>query len=148
MLLGKFLPPHRGHQYMIDFARRMVDELTVLVCSIPTEPILGELRFQWMRDHFGRVRVVHCTDENPQEPAGPDDDRFWEIWRASVLSRMEGPLDFVFASEAYGVRLARELGAQFIPVDPLREMVPCSGTMLRDDPMRFWPDLLPEARPD
>src|ERR1051326_4339848 len=71
MLLGKFLPPHLGHKYMIDFARRCVDELTVFVCSIEREPIPGRLRYQWMRDHFGGVRVVHCEDENPQ---GPEED--------------------------------------------------------------------------
>ena len=40
-LLGKFLPPHRGHQYLIDFARNHVDHLTVLVCTIAREPIPG-----------------------------------------------------------------------------------------------------------
>src|SRR5436305_10147371 len=75
LLLGKFMPPHRGHEYMIDFAAQLVDELTVLVCSIRSEPISGETRLDWMRRHFGGIRVVHCADENPQEPAGPEDAR-------------------------------------------------------------------------
>lgn len=69
MLLGKFLPPHRGHEYMIEFARRLVDELTVQVCTVEREPIPGVLRYQWMRDHFGGVKIVHNDDENPQTPA-------------------------------------------------------------------------------
>ncbi len=146
MLLGKFLPPHRGHAYMIDFARRLVDELTVQVCTIAREPIPGPLRYAWMHDHFGGVRVVHNADENPQTPE-EDPEHFWDIWRFSLLSRMEGPPDYVFASEAYGHRLAQELGAQFIPVDPAREMVPISGHEVLADPMRHWNDLLPTARP-
>jgi HTH-type transcriptional regulator, transcriptional repressor of NAD biosynthesis genes len=146
MLLGKFMPPHRGHEYMIDFARRCVDELTVLVCSIRSEPIPGELRYAWMREHFGGVRIVHCTDENPQEPQGADDVEFWAIWRASILSRMEPP-DVVFASEPYGVRLAAEVGARFMPVDPGREVVPISASQIRADAKAHWEYLLPESRP-
>ena len=45
MLLGKFLPPHRGHEYMIRFAQSLVDELTVQVCSSVREPPPGHLRY-------------------------------------------------------------------------------------------------------
>ncbi len=146
MLLGKFMPPHRGHQLLIDFARRCVDDLTVLVCSIAGDPIPGSLRYQWVRDHFGGVRVLHCDDENPQVPED-DPDHFWDLWRQSILSRMERPPDLVFASEPYGIRLAQELGAQFMPVDPAREMVPISATLIRADPVQYAAYLLPEARP-
>ena len=147
MLLGKFLPPHRGHQYMIDFARRGVDELTVFVCTIERESIPGRLRYEWMRDHFGGdVRIVHCTDENPQAPED-DPEHFWPIWRHSLLSRLERPPDIVFASEAYGVRLAAELGAAFVPVDPLRETVPIAARWIVEDPLRWADYILPEARP-
>ena len=146
MLLGKFLPPHRGHQYMIDFARRCVDELTVFVCSIECEPIPGTLRYEWVRDHFGGVRVVHCQDENPQSPED-DPANFWRIWRRSLLSRLEQPPDVVFASEPYGVRLAQELGADYVPVDPLRETVPISATKIRENSALYADYILPEARP-
>lgn len=131
---------------MVDFARRCVDDLTVLVCSLAADPIPGPLRYQWMRDHFGGVRVVHCQDENPQTPED-DPAHFWDIWRESILSRMDRPPDVVFASEPYGVRLAQELGAVFLPVDPARAMAPISATMIRSHPARYAEYLLPEARP-
>ena len=109
MLLGKFMPPHRGHEYLIRFAQSLVDELTVQVCTSVREPLPGHLRYKWMRDHFGGVRVVHNDDENPFVP-----ENFWTIWKHSLLSRMDAPPDFVFASEAYGHRLAAELGARYI----------------------------------
>jgi HTH-type transcriptional regulator, transcriptional repressor of NAD biosynthesis genes len=68
MILGKFMPPHLGHQCLVDFARNYVDNLTVLGCSIQSEPIPGDLRYRWMREMFPDVNVVHVTDENPQEP--------------------------------------------------------------------------------
>jgi HTH-type transcriptional regulator, transcriptional repressor of NAD biosynthesis genes len=144
-LLGKFLPPHVGHAYLIDFARSFCDELTVLVCSIPSEPIPGVVRFTAMRRHFGGVRVLHCTETLPQAPED-DPQNFWAIWREVCLSRLERAPDFVFASEPYGVRLAEELGGRFVPVDMARAAQPISGTAIRNDPWTHWDKILPEAR--
>ena len=43
-LLGKFMPPHAGHVTLIRSARALVDELTILLCSLPGDPIDGEQR--------------------------------------------------------------------------------------------------------
>ena len=144
-LLGKFLPPHRGHQYLIDVARQHVDHLTVLVCTVAREPIPGHLRYRWMCEAFPGVCLVHHTDEIPQTP--DEHPRFWEIWQASIRRHVPWRIDYVFASEDYGWRLAEVLGAQYIPVDPARTNVPVSGRAIRADPMRHWDDLLPPVRP-
>jgi HTH-type transcriptional regulator, transcriptional repressor of NAD biosynthesis genes len=144
-LLGKFLPPHRGHQYLIEFARAYVDRLTVLVCSIAREPIPGALRYQWMCESFPGVTLVHHTDEIPQAPE--EHRQFWDIWRGGIRRHVPGRMDYVFASEDYGGRLAEELGARFVPVDIERRNVPVSGRAIRDDPMTHWEALLPAVRP-
>jgi cytidyltransferase-like protein len=144
-LLGKFLPPHRGHQYLIEFARAYVDRLTVLVCSIAREPIPGALRYQWMCESFPGITLVHHTDEIPQAPE--EHPQFWDIWRASIRRHVPGRIDCVFASEDYGWRLAEEIGARFVPVDIERRNVPVSGRAIRDDPMTHWDALLPAVRP-
>ena len=92
LTLGKFLPPHRGHQYLIDFARHFVDELTVLVCSTDTDSIPGALRYQWMRSLFSDCRILHVTDEVPQAPEESAD--FWPIW--TELLKREVPLGKIF----------------------------------------------------
>lgn len=144
MILGKFLPPHRGHQFLVDFAQHYVRDLTVLVCSLAREPIPGELRYRWMREMFPQdnVRIVHVTEDLPQEPSEHPD--FWRIWRRVVTDNVTEPIDYVFASEEYGWRLAEVLSAEFVPVDLARELVPVSGTMIRGDPMRHW-GMLPEC---
>jgi len=144
-LLGKFLPPHRGHQYLIEFARAYVDRLTVLVCTIEQEPIPGRLRYQWMCEAFPGVDLVHHTDEIPQAPE--EHPQFWDIWRASIRRHVPGRIDYVFASEDYGWHLAAELGARFVPVDRERRNVPVSGRAIRQDPMVHWDELLPPVRP-
>ncbi|QQE10520.1 AAA family ATPase [Planctomycetota bacterium] len=148
MILGKFMPPHMGHKYLIDFGRHYVDELTVLVCTRGCEEIDGEKRWRWMNEMFGGagVKLVHVTDDLPQVPE--DDERFWEIWRGVVLEHMPEGTDYVFACEAYGYQLADVLDAKYVPVDRAREMVPVSATMIREDPLRHW-EYLPECvRPE
>lgn len=142
LILGKFMPPHRGHLFLVDFARQYVDHLTVLVCSIEREPIPGKLRYQWMRQLCHGAEVVHVTDELPQEPSEHPD--FWQLWHDRIRQSLPVGPDYVFASEDYGWKLAEVLGAQYVPVDHARQVVPISGTLMRQDPMRHW-DLLPEC---
>jgi NadR type nicotinamide-nucleotide adenylyltransferase len=136
LVLGKFLPPHLGHVYLVEFARAYATRVTVVVGTLAREPIPGELRFRWMRELFPDLDVVHLTDENPQEPH--EHPRFWDIWRESLLRITPNKPDLVFASEAYGERLAKELGARFVPVDIARSAVSVSGTAIRNDPMKHW----------
>jgi HTH-type transcriptional repressor of NAD biosynthesis genes len=145
MVLGKFLPPHAGHVYLVEVARRLCDDLTVVVGSLARESIPGALRVEWMRALFPGVRVVHLTDENPQDPS--EHPRFWEIWRASLLAALPRAPDLVFASEAYGARLAEVLGARFVPVDPGRLALPVSGSAIRRDPLASWAYLPRPVRP-
>lgn len=145
VVLGKFLPPHQGHLYLVEFARSFAEEVTVVVGSLPSEPIPGELRYQWMKELFPQLRVVHLTDENPQYPHEHPD--FWQIWKESLERIVAKPVDAVFASESYGAPLAEALGARFIPTNALRETVPVSGTAIRQDPPAHWNHLpLPVRR--
>lgn len=145
VIIGKFMPPHRGHQYLIDFGTHYADELVVMVCSIKREPIPGNLRFQWVRDFFPNAHVVHHAEEIPQEPAEHPD--FWAIWRKAVHDYAGEQIDYVFASEDYGWQLAEVLGAQYVPVDHARSLVPISATKIRDNVFQHWDFILPTARP-
>ncbi len=145
LIIGKFMPPHAGHRYLIDFARNYVKDLTVLVCSIESEPIPGDVRAAWMREAFPGVNVLHHTDEIPREPEGHPD--FWDLWRETIKRLVPEKIDFVFASEDYGFRLAKELGALYVPVDHPRKLAPASGSDIRDNPLEHWEKIEPCARP-
>lgn len=144
-LLGKFMPPHRGHLFLTETARRMVDELTILVCSTPSEPIPGEMRLQWMRDTASHARVLHLDRDMPQAP--DDHPDFWAIWREAVRDLHPEPIDRVFAGETYGFRLAQELDAAPVIIDPERTTFSISGTAIRNNPTAHWSDIAPVARP-
>ena len=139
-LLGKFLPPHAGHVFMCETAALLCDQLTVLVCSIDAEPIPGALRAAWMADLLPGCRVLHMHREIPQEPADHPD--FWAIWRAAIREFHPEPIDEVYGSEPYVFRLAAELEASPILIDPEREIFSITGTAVRADPVRHW-DMIP-----
>jgi NadR type nicotinamide-nucleotide adenylyltransferase len=139
-LLGKFMPIHKGHMYLIDYARERTDHLTVLVCSLKREPISGDLRYQWVRELYPAVNVQHCVDEIPSTPEEHPD--FWNIWLRTIRRFCPVGPDVVFSSELYGFKLAEVLGARHELVDLTRERFPVSGTAVRERPFDHW-DLIP-----
>lgn len=146
MVLGKFLPPHLGHAYLIDFARNYVDDLTVVVGTLASEPIAGAKRYEWMKELFAGAgaRVVHLDQELPQDPSEHVD--FWNLWHDALRPLLPPSLDYVFASEDYGWKLAEVLGAEFVQVDIDRSVMPISGTKVRDEPLACWEYLPPCVR--
>jgi HTH-type transcriptional regulator, transcriptional repressor of NAD biosynthesis genes len=143
LIIGKFMPPHAGHQYLIDYARQRVDQLTVILFTKTSEPIPGCLRLQWLRELYPGVHIVPIADEYPVDF---NDDALWRLW-IGVIRRVypHGP-DVVFSSETYGEELAHRLGARHVMVDRRREHVPISATMIRQHPLRHWDMIAPSAR--
>ena len=149
-LLGKFMPPHAGHQMLIDSARAMVDELTILVCWLPDDPIPGPLRLQWMRELAPGCRVIGHDAVVPRAPEDSAD--FWPIWRAIVAQAHPEPINLLFAGEAYGLRLAQEVGGRFVPLgarilDADRDgLGGLSASAVRADPWSHWRWIAPPVR--
>ena len=141
MLLGKFMPPHNGHLYLARFAQNYVDDLTIVVGTLKDEPIPGELRHQWMTELFPDANVVHLAEELPQHPDEHPD--FWQLWHDALMSVLPHKPDYVFAGEDYGAPLAKALGAEFIPSNMGRGIIPTSGTDIRTHPFENW-DYIPD----
>ncbi|MEW6128475.1 MAG: AAA family ATPase [Acidobacteriota bacterium] len=141
MILGKFMPVHKGHQYLIEFALARVDHLTIIVGTLEAEPIPGHLRYEWVKELYPQARVCHLTDENPQYPNEHPD--FWAIWKTSIRKFIPTGPDLVFTSEDYGEELARQLGARHLMCDLSRQAVPVSATKIRENPFANW-EFIPE----
>ena len=141
-LLGKFMPPHAGHVSLIEAADRLVDELTILVCSVPDDPIPGQLRLEWMRSMFPGCRVVWHSAPAPQAPE--ENANFWPIWRRIVTKAHPEPIDYLFAGEDYGAELARQVGGLFVPLGARVLKADQAGiggltaTAVRADPWKHW----------
>ena len=144
-ILGKFLPPHAGHIWLCQTAAQLVDELTVLVCTLESEPINGAQRFHWMKTLLPGVRVVHFKKDVPQVPSDHPD--FWSIWRNICRDVHPKQIDYVFGSDPYINQLANVLGAAPVILDPDRQAVPTSGTQIRVNPAKYWQFVPPVVRP-
>jgi NadR type nicotinamide-nucleotide adenylyltransferase len=143
LVLGKFLPPHLGHQYLIDFARNYVDELIIVIGARPEDPIPGELRTKWLKEMYPDAKIIKVDDENP-----PDSDpQFWTIWEKTLKKALPYIPEYLFASEDYGWTLSKILGMKYIPVDHHRRLVPVSAEKIRKNPMKYWKYIPAIVRP-
>jgi NadR type nicotinamide-nucleotide adenylyltransferase len=141
MVLGKFMPPHNGHLFLINYALNHCDILEVFVCSLKSEPIEGKLRYEWLSEIYKGLDFINIhwvQDENPQTPEEHADfDDFYRIWCNTVYSRTSD-LDVIFTSEDYGFEFANRLGIEHRLVDIKRDTVPVSGTAIRNNPFKNW----------
>lgn len=148
LAFGKFMPPTNGHLYFLNFARESCRKLTIIVCSLPEEPIPGEIRYNWIKEMFPDCNVVHHYIDIKQEPDHPEDWDFFNLWKDSIEKHCPGEkFDALFASEPYGYKMARVMDMKFIPVDVRRELVQISGTEMRKNPLKHWDHLHPVVRP-
>ena len=129
-MLGRFLPPHSGHIYLCDTARRLVDELTILVVHGVEDVIPARTRLRWMRELFPHARILD------------GDAATGASLRDLVRAAHPEPIDLLFAGNADALPLAAELGATLLPIGlrdeagavPTRR--PVAARAIRADPWK------------
>lgn len=148
LVLGRFLPPHAGHQYVVDVARQLAPTVTVLARTTPSDAIAARVRLPWLHELFG-ARTAELTGRAPDAPASTP--AFWQTWRdrvgAALAQLPSAPrVDLLVSSDREAWRLAELLGAGHVLVDPDRTVVPISATAIRRNPLAFWGFLPPPVR--
>lgn len=147
-LLGKFLPPTKGHCFLIDTASDMSEKVYVLMCSLKREPIAGELRFKWLKEIYqgSNVEIIWVEDENPQYPE-EDPINFWDIWMTTFKTHLPEHPEAVFSSEDYGFEIAKRMGIEHHLVDKERVYVPICATKVREDAFKHWEFIPDNVKP-
>ena len=133
LVLGKFAPLHRGHQYLIDTALAETDGVTALIYDCPdtTETPLP-VRARWLRELYPGLEVLECWDGPLTVGDTPEIRRMHEDY---ILARLGGrSITHFYSSEFYGKHVSRALGAVDRRLDPGRVRFPVSGTAVRRDP--------------
>lgn len=138
LVIGKFLPPHRGHHFLIETALAACRHLDVIVCRRSDDPIPAAERAAWLAELHPRAEVRVIDDHYDGE-----DSALWARLTVEWLGRAP---EVVFTSEAYGEAYAAHLGCRHVSVDPDRRAFPCSGTAVRLDPLAMWEYLAPPVR--
>jgi NadR type nicotinamide-nucleotide adenylyltransferase len=144
LVLGKFMPLHKGHELLIRFAQNYIDELFIIVDNVENAPIDGEIRCSWVAQSFPAAKVFYIPEPTPQAPENHPD--FWNVWKDCISSILPKTPDYLFASEEYGFKLSQVIGSHFVPVDFGRENIPISRSEIRLSPMENWEYLSKQAR--
>lgn len=147
LVIGKFYPPHLGHEYLIRSAARHSSAVTVAVLGSSVESLSIAQRVQWLQSSFAdmpQVRIVGALDDVPVDYG---DDNIWQAHvdimkdAVSQADRTFTPLpkvDAVFSSESYGDRLASYFSCHHVCLDQSRCLYPTSGTAVRADVPGQW----------
>lgn len=150
VVVGKFLPPHRGHSLLVTTATRRCAEVLVVVCARPDDPIPAGVRAGWLAELHPDAAVLVTPDDIPEHDPVERAEEISRAWAGRVgelaLDRFGRRPDLVLSSEEYGPRFARYLGAEHVEVDRDRLRVPVSGTAVRADPFGQWEFLDPVVR--
>ncbi|MCC5875512.1 MAG: AAA family ATPase [Candidatus Sumerlaeia bacterium] len=144
VILGRFLPPHLGHDFAVNFARRFVGTLRVYILSHGGDEISLPRRMNWLREMFPDVEI--CSLEVPADidPAGAECMR-WAVGRLSTFNG--GAITHYFSSEESDKELAGSLNARWIAIDPSRQVFPISSRQIRKHPLAHWEFLPTCVRP-
>lgn len=144
---GKYLPFHKGHQALMDFALQQVDKLYVVVCASDREPLPVALRGAWIRETFDgepKLQVVELEYREEElantSVASRSVSRAW----AKKFKEVLPPVEVVITSETYGDYVAEYMGIKHLPFDPGRGQVPVSAGLIRQSVYEYW-DFLPDA---
>lgn len=143
LIVGKFYPPTTGHQYLIQQAEKQVDELLIVVGSLPTETIKAFLRVHWLEQLVGKNTKVFSIPDNNPEGITSDNPEYWEIWKKNLTFHLPYIPNILFGGDDYLNKLAKVLEIEYIPIDPKRTKFSITATKVRNDPKKYW-DFIPD----
>lgn len=132
VVIGKFMPLHKGHIHLIEFAKNFVDDLTVLVDNLPDSVDTMNLadRVAIVQKTFPNIKVKGIDVVTYQDPSDSPD--FWECWRDYIIRNVGQKPDYIIGSMDYIKPLADVLECEYIMIDKARTHLPISATMIRD----------------
>jgi len=156
---GKFFPPHRGHINAIIQAATKVKKLYVVVSDnteranricedthIRKMPLIERAR--WISREVGDFEhiIVKMIDETdiPEYPEGT------KQWTKLLIKAIPEKFDVIFGGEqeyrkTYMSNFSKEI--DYVVYDYKRDRYPISGTIIRENPIKYWDYILGSARP-
>lgn len=143
LILGKIAPFHKGHNYLIDTALELVDNLFFIVYDCPDRiHISTDVRADWIRKQYPQINVLEGWDApNEHNDSDKNVQRKQEIFISKILKGQE--ITHFISSENYGKHISKHLNAENVIIDLNRKHVPISSTMIRDNLYNLR-DMIPE----
>jgi HTH-type transcriptional repressor of NAD biosynthesis genes len=150
-VFGKFLPFHKGHEAMINFALTKCDLLTVLVCCSDKESIPDIARKAWIEKAFEKEKNIEIKTINYLESELPNTSESSEsvskIW-ADIFKKQFPDYSILITSEEYGNFVAGFMNIRHIAFDIPKNLFPVSATAIRNEFFANWRFLPDSVKPD
>ncbi|MBM3206949.1 MAG: adenylyltransferase/cytidyltransferase family protein [Candidatus Staskawiczbacteria bacterium] len=146
-VFGKFLPFHKGHEAMINFAMSKCEFLSVLVCVSDKEKISGSIRKNWIVKTFydnSNIEVIeyyYRTDQLTNESKASL--KVSEDW-SEIFKDLFPDYSILVTSEEYGKMVAEFMNIKHILYDIERNHVNISATYIRENIFKNW-NYLPDS---
>lgn len=145
LVIGKFYPPHQGHNYLLSTALSNCQNLAIIICQRAGEAPPGDLRLELLRKIHGSSKNLHSI-QLIDDDYDQNDSELWARlcidWLKPVFKGKNPLIQVVFTSESYGdpfcFYLSKYLGVtvKHWAVDIRRNRVPISGTKIRKEPYK------------
>ncbi|MFH1253296.1 MAG: adenylyltransferase/cytidyltransferase family protein [Candidatus Uhrbacteria bacterium] len=135
LIIGKFSPLHKGHQFLIETAIKKMDKVIVLVYQGPKDlKIPLKTRVGWIQALYPSIKVVSGRKAPVERGTDPLITKKNLVYVKQVIHM---PITHIFSSEKYGQILSQALGAKNVLVDEKRSRFPVSGTVIRKNPKAY-----------
>jgi NadR type nicotinamide-nucleotide adenylyltransferase len=124
-----------------------MDEVLAIIYDCPEiTPVPLNVRADWIRSLYPAVKVVEAWD-GPTEVG--DTQEIKRSHEEYVLNHLRlGEITHFYSSEFYGEHMSKALGAINRIVDYGRDIIPISGSIIRNDPFSFREYLHPRVYRD
>ena len=149
LVFGKFMPLHKGHLSLIEFALKNCNKLYVILCYCSEEPIAGQFREIWLKESLAKnknVTIVPFEYDSEKLPNSSVSSKITsKIW-AAVFKKMIPDVNIVFSSEHYGNYVAKYMSIEHKSFDIQRNKISVSASAIRSNPFRYWDFIADEAK--
>lgn len=158
LVIGKFMPMHKGHKALIDFAAHTAESVSVFVLGCPTEPIPLDLRTEWVRKTYRNAFGLPTTDTpidifaveyddtklNSSSESDLQSSIEWSEFLREMIKNQE--IDVIIGSEKYVQYMAEYLGLNYVIYDEDRTKLNISATAIKNDIISNWDYLVPSVK--
>jgi len=149
-VFGKFLPFHKGHEAMLQYALTKCDFLSVLVCCSDKENIPDALRKKWIEKTFETHKNIEVNCFNYLESEFPNTSvsskEVSMLW-SEKFKVLFPDYSLLITSEEYGNYVAAFIGIKHIAFDIAKQIFPVSATAVRNDLFANWKFLPDSVKP-
>ena len=136
LIIGKFMPLHRGHMKMIEHAAEIARLVDVVVLGCKEEPISLIQRYSWVSDTYVDVSYIHPMmlgfDSNELNASSESDLQSSIDWSEYLKANIKDfdKYDVIVGSEKYVQYMGEYLGIDYDIFDEERKAVSISATAI------------------